>query len=470
MRRQKNSFVIFFFLIFLSNPLASQEFISIYYKSFLDNIRSNHPLARVATNYADIAAYQLKAARGNYDPLIQSGIENKYYSATNYYTLAQGSIKQPIFTSQYLKAGYEFANGNYLDPEHTLPNSGLPYVGIEASLLQGLMFDKRRADVLKSKGYATFYNAEQKLEMNELLFNSSLIYFDYLYSKKVISLYNYFLTLADTRLRGIEALANIGEKPFVDTIEAAIFSQTRILDLQSAEIELRKQRVELGKLIWTEEQLPTTSQITVLTKDSLDDSYERAKEILLRKLADDSLHNPLIIQYKAKQSILEVEKRLKKEMIKPKLDVSYNFLAANQAINSPAISLNNYKWGATLSFPLLLRNSRNEFKLASIQYNNNAFNLKYKENEIELKQEFFRQSTQVLVEQLLNAERSAKYSKLLVEAERLKFENGESSLFMLNTRESKWLEAELKYADYKLKFIKTLLNIIHLNGNLNYDF
>ena len=71
-------------------------------------------------------------------------------------------------------------------------------------------------------------------------------------------------------------------------------------------------------------------------------------------------------------------------------------------------------------------------------------------------------------QQLQNADRSAKYSKQLVEAERLKFENGESSLFLLNTRENKWLETELKLAEYKLKFIKTVLNIIYLNGNLDY--
>ena len=37
---------------------------------------------------------------------------------------------------------------------------------------------------------------------------------------------------------------------------------------------------------------------------------------------------------------------------------------------------------------------------------------------------------------------------------------------MLNTRENKLLESELKLAEYKLKFIKTVLNVIYLNGKL----
>jgi outer membrane protein TolC len=80
-----------------------------------------------------------------------------------------------------------------------------------------------------------------------------------------------------------------------------------------------------------------------------------------------------------------------------------------------------------------------------------------------------KQNISLLAEQLQNAERSVKYSKQLVEAEKLKFTNGESSLFILNARENKWLESELKLSEYKLKFIKTVLNIIYLKGNLNYQ-
>ena len=60
------------------------------------------------------------------------------------------------------------------------------------------------------------------------------------------------------------------------------------------------------------------------------------------------------------------------------------------------------------------------------------------------------------------------YSKILLEAEQLKFENGEGSVFMINARENKLLETELKLAEYKLKFVKIILNLIYLNGTLNY--
>jgi outer membrane protein TolC len=204
-------------------------------------------------------------------------------------------------------------------------------------------------------------------------------------------------------------------------------------------------------------------------QDSLDGYFERVKSSLVGRLNQDSLSNPIIAKYNSLQSVLEIENKIKREMIKPKLNVNYNLLSYNPNSYSPVYSQNNYKWGVDLSFPLLLRKSRNDYKMAKLNYQNNSFELANKSNELDLKMRTLKQNISLLAEQLQNAERSVKYSKQLVEAEKLKFTNGESSLFILNARENKWLESELKLSEYKLKFIKTVLNIIYLKGNLNYQ-
>jgi outer membrane protein TolC len=189
----------------------------------------------------------------------------------------------------------------------------------------------------------------------------------------------------------------------------------------------------------------------------------------VKRLYQDSSNNPVIAKYNSMQSILEIDNKLKREMIKPKLNANYNFLSYNPNSYSPVYSQNNYKWGVDLSFPLLLRKSRNEYKMAKLTSQNNSFELANKSNELDFKINALKQTISILAEQLQNAERSARYSKQLVEAEKLKFENGESSLFILNARENKWLESELKLSEYKLKFIKTVLNIVYLKGGLNYQ-
>jgi hypothetical protein len=342
----------------------------------------------------------------------------------------------------------------------------VPYVGLEVGLLQGLVIDYRRAEVMKSKEYVDYYSSEKKIQLNGLLFESSLKYFDWLFSLKQVSLNDYFLNLARQRLIGVESLASIGERAAVDTVEAAIFYQSRLLDLQGSEIESQKQNFDLASFNWQSNGGATSS--LYIPQDSLDTYFERVKRGLVARLFQDSSSNPIIEKYSSLQSILEIENRIKKEMIKPKLNVNYNLLSYNPNSYSPVYSQNNYKWGVDLSFPLLLRKSRNEFKMAKLNSQNNSFELANKSNELDFKINSLKQTIGLLAEQLQNAERSTRYSKQLVEAEKLKFTNGESSLFILNARENKWLESELKLSEYKLKFIKTVLNIIYLKGNLNY--
>lgn len=457
---------IYIVLISISANVIAQTSNVLSYDAFLKNVLENNPISKRAENIKQYGELQYKAAKGNFDPSISGTYDNKHFNSSNYYSVLSSGVKIPLFTAQNLKFGYEYGVGNNVNPEQYTSSYGLPYVGIEVGLLQGLVIDYRRAEVMKSKEYVDYYSSEKKIQLNGLLFESSLKYFDWLFSLKQVSLNDYFLNLARQRLIGVESLASIGERAAMDTVEAAIFYQSRLLDLQGSEIESQKQNFDLASFNWQSNGAASSS--LYIPQDSLDRYFERVKRGLVARLSQDSSSNPIIEKYSSLQSILEIENRIKKEMIKPKLNVNYNLLSYNPNSYSPVYSQNNYKWGVDLSFPLLLRKSRNEFKMAKLNSQNNSFELANKSNELDFKINSLKQTIGLLAEQLQNAERSTRYSKQLVEAEKLKFTNGESSLFILNARENKWLESELKLSEYKLKFIKTVLNIIYLKGNLNY--
>ena len=198
----KNKFFVFYlFSLCAFTNTNGQGNLYVSYQNFILNVRANNPIALKSANYGDLANRQYKAALGNFDPSINASTENKFFNSTGYYNLFQGEITQPLFTSQKLKIGYEYGTGNFINPEQYTSSYGLPYIGLEVGLLQGLVIDKRRAELLKSINYIEYYKAEEKIILNDVLFESAQSYFEWLFAKKQFSLQSYFLTLANQRLK-----------------------------------------------------------------------------------------------------------------------------------------------------------------------------------------------------------------------------------------------------------------------------
>lgn len=461
---RRNKILLYFFLLGLYSLVHAQG--GLRYGTFLQEVKSGHPLALRAATVAEVGERQFQAARGNYDPVLKSDVDGKFFQGKQYYTVSKSEIKQQLFTSQYVKAGYEYGRGLLLDPSETTPQFGLPYVGIEMSLLQGLVIDKRRAEVLKAGFYRNFYQLEGTSQLNDLLFDGSLAYYTLLYAKKQLSLNSFFVDLAAQRLVALTELTDIGERPAIDTTEAAILLQGRDLDRQMSRTDFNK---AINDLRFFLQGSGRPLEVELQPLDSIELCFENALGYFETIVNQDLKLNPVLQQYAAKRGILETETRLKREQIKPKLDVSYNFLNGSIAADQLYFGTANYKYGASFSFPLLARNARQEHRIAKLNMMTNEFDFQTKESQLNFKRRALFENGRLLVAQVTTARRAVAYSKLLVEAERLKFLNGESSLFLLNTRENKWMESELKLADYEYKFLRLVAEAIYLTGNLSYE-
>ena len=162
---------------------------------------------------------------------------------------------------------------------------------------------------------------------------------------------------------------------------------------------------------------------------------------------------------------LRVEKNLKANKLLPKIDVEYNFLTETpDFINS--FETQQYKGGINFQLPLFLRKERGDlklskFKLLDAQYDldNAQVQLKNKILGVYRELESFDKQN-ILIDEIVND-----YNTLLIAEER-KFNFGESSLFLINSRESKLIDAELKQIEVQNKFFKAkakLFNSLAVN-------
>ena len=463
---KRNKLLLFSASLFLSALIQAQGPTGILsYNAFIENVKANHPLIQKAGNVSNVGILQQKSARGLFDPQINAVLDQKTFSGKSYYTTAIAEIKQPLFTGQSLKAGIEYGQGSFINNEEVTPSTGLPYVGLEFSVLQGLVIDKRRYEVKKSGHYKELLQAESKIQMNDVLLTASEQYVQWLKDFTTAEVNQRFIETARQRFQALVTLSKIGERPAIDTVESAILLQAREIDYGYARMHLTQSLYQLYNFRWDSDSVLPRYALTPST--SLSELEERCLAAFLKRSEPNVLLNPGMLAYDSKNKLLLLEKRYKAELIKPRLDIKYNLLGNGSSTN-PYYS-NNYKWGAGFSMPLFFRNPVNDFKIARIQLRNNELEQKNKGVELENKSKAISSMLKVMGEQVLTAKKNLAYTRLLLEAEKLKFENNESSLFLLNTRETKVLESEIKLIELQEKFLLYYFYLVHLSGDLQYS-
>ena len=156
---------------------------------------------------------------------------------------------------------------------------------------------------------------------------------------------------------------------------------------------------------------------------------------------------------------LDVERRYKAEQLKPKIKLKYNFLTETfGGMQQLGFLENNYKFGVQVATPLLLRKERGDLgltktKIADVNYKRD---LKFEQLSAKLRK-FFNEY-QVLDQQLKIFSQNVKGLENLLKGERIKFELGESSLFLINARETSLFDSHLVnnslYVDLNIAFSK----------------
>jgi outer membrane protein TolC len=165
---------------------------------------------------------------------------------------------------------------------------------------------------------------------------------------------------------------------------------------------------------------------------------------------------------------LDVDRRLSANRLLPRFDVEYNFLTE---VPDVARSFNTaeYKGGVNISFPLFLRKERGDLKLAKLKLQDTEFEINSTRINLTNKIEALKQELDSYVDQNEITLQIIDDSAELLKAEERKFRLGESSLFLVNSREAKLIESRLKGIDIENKFFKTkakLFNSLAINPDL----
>jgi hypothetical protein len=87
-------------------------------ENFYQLVIRYHPVVKQTNLLSDVAKQEIRLARGNFDPKIESEFLLKHYNNTEYYRLFNGGIKFPTASPVTPVIGVERNTGDRLNPEH----------------------------------------------------------------------------------------------------------------------------------------------------------------------------------------------------------------------------------------------------------------------------------------------------------------------------------------------------------------
>jgi outer membrane protein TolC len=453
-------------LLFVTTCLFAQEknIKEFSYNEYLGYVKKFHPLVKQANLKLNEAQALLMQSRGAFDPKLEAEYNEKQFSDKNYYSIFNGSFKIPTWYGIEIKAAFDNNEGIYVNPDMTLPNSGLTSLGITVPIGQGLFINQRMADLKNAKLQQTVNEAERNIEATDVLHKASLAYFEWKKNFSEVILYEDYLKNATIRYKGVLKLIEQGDKPGIDSTEAGITVKSRRLNLESSKLKLQKSRLELSNYLWLENNVPIELDENLLPEITLSNTIKNTLEI--NNLIDFKIENhPKINALSTKIDILKTEQKLSANMLLPKLDLSYNYISEPSAFNN--YRFEDYKVGVNFSLPIFLRKERAKLKLAKLKVQDSEFTLV--SERVSLKNKIEAQQVEIasLERQInINVELVNSYNTMLSGEERL-FTLGESSLFLINSRENSLVSSQINVLKLENEFYNSIVNLYKTIANPN---
>lgn len=451
--RSKLFFSILF--IFYGLTVSAQQQEELSFEAFKTLLKKYHPIAQQASLIVENAQQEIRMARAPFDPKISYQNKQKTFTGKDYYNYQNVNLSVPTWLGIDLKAGYENNTGQFVNNEITLGNSY--YVGGELNLTKGIYMNERRAALQQAKLMRTGSEQERKLILNQLYYDAYQAYFKWLKEYIKFQTYSTIYALNETRYVQIKNTWQLGNAPAIDTIEArSQLQQFQILKNKSY-INWREEGIKLSKHVWDSlaySQLvqavfiPDTTALQQLSFNDSSQQYWLAQSIAHPELALNDL----------KLEMLRIKQKLYVQELLP--DVGIGAYALQNDFSNLGTTINgNNRFGINVSLPLRLSKGRASVQLNKNQMLGTRFKRDFTQRKIQNQVLFQLNEINITQSQLELYNNYVANVRKLYEAENIKYGLGSSTVFLINSRENKFLDAQIKRLENTIEYQLSILSL-----------
>ncbi|HEV7334023.1 MAG TPA: TolC family protein [Flavisolibacter sp.] len=441
---------------------AAQQTMSL--EEYLSAVSSYHPIAKQAAIGVEIAKAEVTSARGAFDPTIGNSISRKELDGLLYYDHQISELKISTWYGVEVVAGIESLSGQRTSTPDTKGNSS--YFGFSVPVAKGLLMDRRRADLQQAKIFQDLSEQEQRAILNDLLYDAAKAYWNWWQQYQIQLLFRQAVNNAVERFRLVKTAYQIGERPAIDTVEALAQLQSFQIMEQEINLGVSNSQLDVSVFLWQQNGEAYTLPQAIVPQGV---SPVMLEALQPERLLQQVQQHPELQQYRFKLEALQVERRLKFQSLLPSVYLKYNQLNKShdltKSFSTPWLQ-NNYRYGISIGVPLRFSEGRGEYRKAKLKIEQTELQQLAKRVSLEIKiRQYYNEWRQLQQQIQLQQKAIASYQQLQ-RGEEIRFFNGESSLFLINSREQKTIEARQKLIELQSKEQKARASVLWAAGTL----
>ena len=419
------------------------------FPAFVDLVLANHPVAQQARLVAEQARAELRTAWGAFDPKLTATWDQKRIGGTEYFNYFDAAMKIPLPIGADVTLAFDRTMGRFFNPDRRTVGNGTFSAGVSIPLGQRIITDERRTALQLARAARDAGEAERVAILNKLLFSAAKDYGTWYEAWRRRAIAQEGEALATFRLQAVRARVTNGESAPIDTVEALLEQQRREVTLFETEAAFYVATLNLTAYLWDAEgraaPLPGKVRPVLLgiERGGLDSTR------LASLLQTATTRNPDLLKVQAKVQQAEADRLFATQGLLPFAEAKLAGLGERgntEEFFDRARLDENYKAGLVVASPLLFLKERGKFGSTGAKLEFQQFERDRLRRDVEFDARAAIFDLANLQRLLQRQQANVRNARLLRDAEQIRFENGESTLLILNLRERLVLDEAVKLA------------------------
>jgi outer membrane protein TolC len=412
----------------------------------VDSAMMHYPKVYISQQKVQIAEAKFKEARGGFDTTLN--VKNRqfasgYYEDTGY---LQSTISKPLpLLNAKVYGGYTRSyNGDYpeINQYYNTRSEGRAIFGFEVSLLRGFLTNERNAIRDISKLDINIAKHSNNLMQAQVKADARKAYWRYFYLTKIVKLYEHGLDVAMKRQNALEIQVKNGDKAEIVLAENRRVVLRRQTLIENVKREMLNNVVNLTMFLRLSDGELYTTELVLSKKIKEQEFFSKEKPPIIKHNFDDNLTHRLDIKISEiliKQNNIKL--KLAKNDILPTVDLA---VETSKDYGTGVIQKEHRLNKVSVNVTVPLENRKQIGKYSSVKAEQSVI-----KNEIRLLKDYVTNEIKMVVNRIKeteqvfeNTQEEIMLAKKLLDAENIRFENGDSDFFMVNAREQDLLNVE----------------------------